>query len=86
MVYSNLPASPPMGNGLFKNGNYGNTCYMKPMSVRIVPSAPFVTADDALVLYKNSRCFCAASYENVEGWGYRFLFEGKGGDIDHCRQ
>ncbi|GMY12327.1 hypothetical protein FCV25MIE_07566 [Fagus crenata] len=85
MVYSNLPNSPPMGSGLFKNGNYGNTCYMRQMSVRTVPGAPFVTADDALVLYKNSRCFDAAGYENVGSWGYRFLFGGEGRDNDHCR-
>jgi len=85
MVYSNLPNSPPMGSGLFKNGNYGNTCYMKQMSVRTVPGAPFVTADDALVLYKNSRCYNVAGYENVGSWGYRFLFGGEGRDNDHCR-
>ena len=85
MVYSNLPASPPMGSGLFKNGNYGKTCYMRQMNVRTVPGAPFVTTDDALVLYKNSRCYNATGYENVGSWGYQFHFGGKGGDIDHCK-
>ncbi|GMY12325.1 hypothetical protein FCV25MIE_07564 [Fagus crenata] len=83
MVYSNLPKSPPMGSGgRFKDGNYDRTCYMKQMSVRTVPGAPFVTADDALVLYKDSRCYGAADYGNVEGWGYRFLFGGKGGNYE----
>uniref|UniRef100_A0A2N9GBP7 Neprosin PEP catalytic domain-containing protein n=1 Tax=Fagus sylvatica TaxID=28930 RepID=A0A2N9GBP7_FAGSY len=91
MVYSNLPNSPPMGSGLFKNGNYGNTCYMKQMSVRTVPGAPFVTADDALVLYKNSRCYNVAGYENVGRLGLPIPLWGKKAgimitvDMDNCR-
>jgi hypothetical protein len=84
MVYSNLPASPPMGSGLFQNGRYDRTCFMENVNVITVAGAPFTTADDALVQYKNTRCYNAADYSNVEGWGYRFLFGGEGGDFQHC--
>ncbi|KAM7459801.1 hypothetical protein LguiA_036216 [Lonicera macranthoides] len=76
-VFSPTSNSPPMGSGLFKNGNYNKTCYMRQVKAN---TANVVDVDNSFVMIAESRCYFTGNNSFKDDYGrYSFLFGGRGG-------
>ncbi|KAK2972765.1 hypothetical protein RJ640_019413 [Escallonia rubra] len=72
---------PPMGSGLFNNGNYYTTCYMSDVQVNTNSYSP---PDDSWIQGVDSRCYFEGDHSHKGGTlRYSFVFGGSGGK-DHA--
>ncbi|KAK2972768.1 hypothetical protein RJ640_019416 [Escallonia rubra] len=72
---------PPMGSGLFNNGNYYTTCYMSDVQVNTDSYSP---PDDSWIQGVDSRCYFEGDHSHKGGTlRYSFVFGGSGGK-DHA--
>ncbi|CAK7355050.1 unnamed protein product [Dovyalis caffra] len=72
--------APPMGSGVFEDGNYETTCHMKGVQVNI--GNCFVSPYDDSVYVRQVRCY-KADKQDVNG-DYPVLFGGPGGSPASC--
>ncbi|KAK4429539.1 hypothetical protein Salat_1254500 [Sesamum alatum] len=77
---------PQMGSGIFKNGEYDQTCYIRRIRVADETHRYLYAVDNSYISGTDSRCYYEGdqSFKN-ENTGYSFVFGGKGGrDGSQC--